>query len=154
MKKRILWAVPAVLAMILAAPPLQRAFWAAEAETTSVDVSIREKMFIAQTNDIYINADEYMGKTIKLEGLFSTVRYGDVIQYTVTRNGPGCCGNDGVVGFEVRFSEDDAGIPADGDWVEAIGSLERYEMWNQRYLRLALESLRVLDQRGAETVLQ
>jgi uncharacterized membrane protein YcgQ (UPF0703/DUF1980 family) len=33
-------------------------------------VEIQEKMFIAQTNDIYLNPEDYIGKTIKLEGLF------------------------------------------------------------------------------------
>ncbi|MDR1509190.1 MAG: metal ABC transporter permease [Synergistaceae bacterium] len=34
---------------------------------------IREKMFIEQTNDVYLNPDEYMGKTIRLEGIFGIV---------------------------------------------------------------------------------
>ena len=115
-------------------------------------IEIREKLFIAQTNDIYYNADEYIGKTIKLEGIFVSENYLGGEEYrTVIRYGPGCCGDDGNVGFEVKWDKE---YPNPGDWVEVVGVLERYEEFENTYLRLALSSLNVLPTRGTEYVLQ
>jgi uncharacterized membrane protein YcgQ (UPF0703/DUF1980 family) len=113
-------------------------------------IEIKEKLFIAQTNDIYLNVDQYLGKTIKYEGIFTTFTYGDSAYDYVIRYGPGCCGTDGNAGFEVSWS---GNRPAENDWVEAVGILEIYEEEDgSAYLRLNLDSLTVLDKRGAEFV--
>jgi len=127
-----------------------------EMTTAPFDVEIREKMFIAQINDIYMNTDEYIGKEIMLEGMFMPSYYEptDSMYYMVARYGPGCCGYDGIAGFEVAFDHLGIGTPESNDWVEAVGTLERYEELGQTFLHLVLSSLRVLDTRGAETVLQ
>lgn len=116
-------------------------------------VVIREKMFIAQTNDIYFNAEDYLGKTIQYEGIFDVYEMPETGEtyYTVIRYGPGCCGIDANAGFEVKWNDD---YPNQNDWVEAVGVLEEYEEDGYRYLRLALTSLTVLPTRGAEYVSQ
>lgn len=125
-------------------------------ETAAYDMEIREKLFVAQTNDVYINPDEYIGKSIKLEGMFFSSYYepSDSLLCTVMRYGPGCCGTDGVVGVEVTFDQDTIQMPEDNDWVEIVGTLEWYEELGFEYLRLNLASMKVLETRGAETVLQ
>ncbi|MEA4846980.1 MAG: hypothetical protein VB106_07095 [Clostridiaceae bacterium] len=124
----------------------------APAESPDV-IEIKEKMFIAQTNDIYINPEDYLGKTIKYEGIFDSYYYEETntICYYVIRYGPGCCGYDANAGFEVAWSGD---YPEKNDWVEAIGVLEEYEEEGNKYLRLKLSSLTVLDTRGEEYVYQ
>jgi zinc transport system permease protein len=121
-------------------------------------LEIKEKMFIAQTNDVYLNPEDYMGRTIKLEGLFKTqTGYDEQTSYCfVLRYGPGCCGFDGNAGFEVAWdaSPEAAPYPAEDDWVEAVGVLKTYEEDGYPYLYLALSSIEVLDQRGAEFVTQ
>ncbi|MDR2606795.1 MAG: metal ABC transporter permease [Treponema sp.] len=120
-------------------------------------VEIKEKMFIAQTNDIYLNAEDYLGKTIRLEGLFKMEQYeGQEAPYCfVLRYGPGCCGNDGNAGFEVAWDSASA-VPYPGidEWVEAMGKLKYYEEDGYPYLYIALSSLKVLEERGAEFVTQ
>jgi uncharacterized membrane protein YcgQ (UPF0703/DUF1980 family) len=131
-------------------------------------IEIREKMFIAQTNEIYLNSDDYIGKKIRLEGLFKTEQaYGDGEPYCfVLRYGPGCCGYDGSAGFEVAWSPrtkaaDDSSVtvlappyPGEDAWVEAVGTLSYYEEDDYPYLYLQLISLTVKEQRGAEFVAQ
>jgi uncharacterized membrane protein YcgQ (UPF0703/DUF1980 family) len=118
-------------------------------------IEIKEKMFIAQTNDIYVNANDYLGKTIRYEGVFNqedgSVAGQPVTYSMVIRYGPGCCGNDGNVGFEVDW---DKPYPEVNDWVEAEGVLEQYDEEGTMYLRLKLSSLNVLPERGEETVQQ
>ena len=121
-------------------------------------VEINEKMFIAQVNDVYLNADEYLGKTIKLEGIFKREQYFDAEDpyFFVIRYGPGCCGYDGNVGFEIKWDKHNMQpYPADESWVEATGELKFYEENGySKYLYLDLSSLAVLNRRGAEVVLQ
>ncbi len=120
-------------------------------------VEISERLFIAQTNDIYINTEDYLGKTIKYEGIFKTMQWsqGDEEKtiYYVIRYGPGCCGYDGEAGFEVVWDGDGGSDwPQVDDWCEVVGVLEIYELDGWEYLRLVLSSLTVLEERGAEFV--
>jgi zinc transport system permease protein len=118
-------------------------------------VEIREKMFIAQTNDVYLNPEDYMGKTIKLEGLFKTeAGYGNTSYCFVIRYGPGCCGYDGNAGFEVAWDQSRRTYPSEDAWVEAVGVLSSYEEDGFPYLYLALSDLTVKEKRGAEFVSQ
>jgi uncharacterized membrane protein YcgQ (UPF0703/DUF1980 family) len=114
-------------------------------------------MFIAQTNDIYLNAEDYLGKTIRLEGLFKTDSYDDLSKTYcfVMRYGPGCCGNDGSAGFEVAWPDGQKRpYPSEDDWVRAEGTLRYYDEDGYPYLYLALASLTVEQNRGAEFVTQ
>jgi len=119
-------------------------------------IEIKEKMFISQVNDVYLNPEDYLGKTIKLEGLFKMEQGYDKSYCFVLRYGPGCCGYDGNVGFEVSWNKDkEKPYPGEDSWVEATGELKTYEEdgYNE-FLYLDLVSLNVLDKRGQETVLQ
>jgi hypothetical protein len=119
-------------------------------------IEIKEKMFIAQTNDIYLNPEDYMGKLIKLEGLYKSVQYDTAaVPYCfVLRYGPGCCGNDGSAGFEVAWENKAVPPPQEDDWVEAVGMLKFYEEDGYPYLYLSLASLTIKETRGAEFVSQ
>jgi putative membrane protein len=119
-------------------------------------IEIKEKMFISQVNDVYLNPEDYLGKTIKLEGLFKMEQGYDKAYCFVLRYGPGCCGNDGNVGFEVAWdNEKKKSYPGEDAWVEATGELKTYEEDGYtEFLYLDLISLNVLNKRGQETVIQ
>jgi len=119
-------------------------------------VVITEKMFVAQTNDVYLNSDDYLGKTIQYEGLFQswTDQSTGITYYTVIRYGPGCCGNDANCGFEVIWKTPDAAYPGENDWVAVSGILEAYLEFGSTYLRLELVSLEKTPQSGSEYVTQ
>ena len=116
-------------------------------------VEIRERLFIAQVNDIRINADAYVGRVLRYEGLFQSFvwpgtgqTYYQVIRYAADD----CCGVDGIVGFEVYLGNV-APLP-DNSWVEVTGVLEWFEAGGEAFLRVAIVSLTELAERGAETV--
>jgi zinc transport system permease protein len=130
---------------------------AAKSGNSAPVIEIKEKMFIAQTNDIYLNAEDYIGRRIRLEGLFKTDGYddGSKTYCFVLRKGPGCCGNDGSAGFEVAWTNGkEKPWPREDDWVEARGELAFYEEDGYPYLYIALDSLTVKQERGAEFVSQ
>jgi uncharacterized membrane protein YcgQ (UPF0703/DUF1980 family) len=116
-------------------------------------VEIGDRMFISQVNDVYLNAKDYMGKTIKLEGIFKCeAPYNFVIRYGYG----GCCGADANVGFEVMWDKtSEKPYPAADSWVEATGVLKLHsEGSNSQYLYLDLASLNIMDKRGMEFVFQ
>jgi hypothetical protein len=121
-------------------------------------VEIKEKMFIAQVNDVYLNAEDYLGKTLKLEGIFKEEKYAGIETpyFFVIRYGPGCCGFDSNAGFEVAWDKEiqDRPYPGVDEWVAAEGKLSYYEEDGYPYLYIALSSLETRDKRGAEYVSQ
>lgn len=124
-------------------------------DTSNIDmnniIEIRERMFINQCNDIYLNPDDYRGKVIKLEGIydgFVDKETGEKLNF-VFRYGPGCCGYDGVAGFEFNYN---GTIPNPQDWIEVVGVVEILEIDNYETVRLNAISLNVLDKRGKEFV--
>jgi len=50
---------------------------AAEGTEPPVDREVREKMFLTQIMELNINAADYLGKTVALEGMFMTVETGE-----------------------------------------------------------------------------
>ena len=90
-----------------------------------VDIDITDNYFIAQTNDVYINYDEYEGKTVRMEGYFYV--YQDYTSgenyYAVIRNAPGCCGNDGLAGLDIKYDGD---YPPENTWIQVIGKISKY----------------------------
>ena len=124
-------------------------------------LEIRENMFITQITDIMKNYKDYLGKTIKFEGFIKPTEWKGDHHYYVIRKAPGCCGDDGEVGFEVNWDSSFQGscdgtdrekYPKKDDWVEASGELKIYEKLGMSYLYIALSELKVLEKRGAEFV--
>ena len=124
-------------------------------------VEIKETMFITQINDVNLNYKSYLGKPVKLEGLFKHLHWNEKDSYFVYRRTPGCCGDDGEIGFELSWDEnyqgsqtgpDDHIYPGRDDWVEVQGTLRNYEKSGFSFLYLALSEINVMDVRGAEFV--
>ena len=86
-------------------------------------IEITDNFFIEQTNDVYLNLDSYIGKNIKIEGLiYSYMDTKGNVYYAVVRNTPGCCGNDGLAGVDVRYDKE---YPPKDTWVEAVGTIQK-----------------------------
>ncbi len=128
----------------------------AEGGDVNIDLDVREKMFLTQLTELFINTPDYLGKTIALEGMFDiyTDEATGAVYRTVYRKSPGCCGNDGYTGLEVVWDDPAAVYPALNDWVRAVGVLEQYEEDGAPYLQLRLISLDVKAERGLEFVTQ
>ena len=99
----------------------------AEIDTNNM-VEITDNYFIEQTNDVYMNLNDYLGKTIKMQGLIYSYEDGNGdICYAVVRNTPGCCGNDGLAGLDIRY---DGEYPEEGTWVEIVGVIGKDTVFN------------------------
>lgn len=107
-------------------------------------LEIKERVFVSLINEIYINAEDYVGKKIRLQGVFEKFTDEETGEkfYSVTRRGPGCCGSDLNPGFEVVW---DKKYPQQNVWVDVTGVLEIYD---KGYVRLRLTELTVLPEDG------
>ena len=118
-------------------------------------VEIRDNMYITQIEEINLNYRDYLGRTIKIAGLFRHNFWENNHWFYVVRNVPDCCGEGGVLGFEVTWDPDFQGTNHDVDlslwperdtWVEAVGELGHYEFFGNK-LFLVLSELNVLEGR-------
>jgi len=117
-------------------------------------IEISERMFLTHVRDIYMNPLNYLGRTIRLEGIFRREEFRGTEMFFVVRRIPGCHIPEEDFGFEVKWPEDRrSSYPPNDAWVETIGELKYYVADNrQRFLYLELVSLRVLERRGQELV--
>ena len=88
-------------------------------------IEIKDEYFIGATNDVYYNLDKYVGRTIKMKGILYVYEAEGETCYAVVRNSPGCCGNDGLAGLDVKYNGE---YPAKDTWVEIVGVVEK-EKW-------------------------
>ena len=94
-----------------------------EISETKVDIEITDNYFIQATTDIYLNVNDYIGKTIKMEGFM--YYYEDTegkIRHAVIRNTPGCCGTDGLAGLDIEYNK---AYPLSDTWVQVVGVIKK-----------------------------
>lgn len=120
-------------------------FTACAAEENDI-IYIGERFFVNEMMEIFFNSDQYLGRTLQYEGIFSTFIWGDTTTYLVTRNMLGCCSPEEMIGFEVKLGdfrpfEDDA-------WVKVTGVLDL----DDGFLVIRVTDIAELDERGAELV--
>ena len=114
-------------------------------------IEIGERFFVTQMHQIILNLDRYLGRTIRYEGIFFTNNWdmtGEDYHFVI-RHTFGCCGDDGMIGFEVLLN----GIEPfpDDTWVEVTGVLELYDTpWP--VLLLNTTSIIEMPERGREFV--
>lgn len=123
-----------------------------QTQTDKKLLEIKEKMFIAQINDIFYNIDDYKDTVVIVEGMYAEFQSvdGKSTSPAVYRLGPGCCENDGWAGFLLRL--DDSEKPNENDWIRVKGTVDLVDSGMYKDLYLNVESIEVLQERGAETV--
>ena len=86
------------------------------------DIIIKDESFITQLDDIFINLDDYIGKTLKIQGIvkviddsnFSIIRLYDMAHDDHT--------HEVFVGIDANYS---GHIPPEDTWVEASGVIDK-----------------------------
>lgn len=101
----------------------------ASSQSNDADIVITDSYFIQATNDVYLNLDNYMGKTIKMEGfVYEYTDYSNNSHIAVVRNSPGCCGNDGLAGLDIECGD----CLSNETWVEIVGKIKSTTIDNKR----------------------
>lgn len=119
----------------------------AEEKNNKADIVMQDNYFITQINDIYINYEQYLGKTIEIEGF--PMSYQDL--KFVGRYGPGCCVNDGYAYLEYETNEQ-LELVDEKDWIKVKGTIEKGFDGSQIYIYIKATSIEKMDTRGNDTV--
>lgn len=115
-----------------------------------IEVDITEDKYVSYVNDIYVYTEDYLGKMIRIEGMYLGETFEGKDYSYIYRRGPGCCDTDGeMCGFEFTYNGE---MPKNGDWIEVVGTLRQYLEGNLAYLTLDAISVKVQEKRGAEDV--
>ena len=125
----------------------------AAADDSSDMLVIDEQFFVMRMLDIVFSPHEFLGQTIRYEGIFRAIDIPDVGElHQVYRYTEGCCGPDGIVGLQVWLENTDIEPFPNGTWVQVTGVLEEFEHQGRMFLRLDTISLIELSERGEEFV--
>lgn len=115
-----------------------------------IELDITEDKYVSCVNDIYVYTEDYLGKMIRIEGIYLGETFEGRDYHYIYRHGPGCCDTDGeMCGFEFTYNGD---MPKNGDWIEVVGTLRQYLEGNLAYLTLDAISVTIKDERGQEDV--
>ncbi|MDR2584429.1 MAG: hypothetical protein LBC75_13205 [Fibromonadaceae bacterium] len=78
----------------------------AQAKTKSFCL-LKDRLFVQQVSDIYLNPQTYSDKIVQIEGFFEKYLDDDNHEhYAVFRKTAGCCGDDGRAGFEFVYKKE------------------------------------------------
>ena len=114
--------------------------------TDQFDIAINEEQFAVAVNGILGDFNRYMGKTVRVEGIFEY--FGEEIVYRTILSRLGiCCDPDGNLSLLVEW-QDDNEYAEFGDWVEIAGTFDFIEKNGTQLKGIHLSSMRVLDTRG------
>ena len=118
-----------------------------DADSKDGIINISDGIFLALVNDIYVNKAEYVGKKVRISG--QNVRFedkdtGEVI-YAILREGPGCCYNDSVIGFEYIT---DGKYPEKDKWYEMIGEVIIDKYKTGKVVKLKLIEIKEIEPKG------
>ena len=121
----------------------------------SVDtLNIADSTFVNQITDIQNNPASYIGKTIKLEGIFEADEHEGHAHYYVYRNTAIYDTDHGhehinKIGLEFEYN---GSLPKDDDFIEVVGVLRNSTDHGNTSIVLEATSVIILSERGPETV--
>ena len=145
MKKRILAAILALMTVFVFTGCAGSDNGGYNGSDDSRIVVISERFFVLELMEVLLNHQQYMGRTIQLEGMFRTIDGNGVDRFAVMRYTQDCC-SEKPIGLEVIM---EGFSPfADDAWVEVTGTLAVYN----DFLVLKVTSITELARRGAEVV--
>jgi len=82
---------------------------------------LKDRLFVQQVNDIYLNPENYRSKLIQIEGFFNSyIDENKIKRYVVFRKTAGCCENDGSSGFEFVYKKGNINFKPD-EWIFVEG---------------------------------
>jgi uncharacterized membrane protein YcgQ (UPF0703/DUF1980 family) len=117
-------------------------FGCGESKDTSV-FAIGEEMFWTTINEMYINMEDYVGRTVQLSGVMQEYEY-DGKPYNAVIRMATCCGPDNVpIGFEFTWDGD---LPAPDTWIEVVGKLVKETDNGDDYLMIEATSVQETEE--------
>jgi hypothetical protein len=110
-----------------------------------VDLTVLNSMLVyAEVYHMLIGPEEYLGKTVKMNGLYySVVDNGQDYHFVIIGDALACCQQ----GMEFKWNGEHSypgDYPANNTNVEVIGVFDRYEMLGKTYYYLEVDDIVIL----------
>lgn len=119
---------------------------------SSVDIdltALNKNMVYATVNNMVLNPDEYLGKTIKAKGPYKPLFYdvtGNYYHYILIEDALACCQS----GLEFIWDEGNHvypdEYPAEGEMLEIVGHLDCYQEEDYTYYYIATDKLKLCEE--------
>jgi uncharacterized membrane protein YcgQ (UPF0703/DUF1980 family) len=107
--------------------------------------SLKDRFFVQQVNDIYLNPESYKDQIIKVEGFFNKyIDEGNIERYVVYRQTAGCCGDDGSAGFEFAYKKGKLHFEP-GQWILVEARLAERSAKSGGYSIIFLDAISVVE---------
>ena len=118
-------------------------------DAVDVDVDLTrlsETVLSAELMNILANSKDYIGKTIKVSGIYSFAFHepsGEIYHYVITKQGDACCqeGLEFIWAGDHVFPDD---YPAMGTPIVVYGEFTRYQGEGFRHFYLAIDDIHLL----------
>lgn len=93
-----------------------------QSDINNIDITIKDDTFITQMDEVFINIYDYIGKTMKVEGIVKNVlgkNFAVVRLYDMQHEDHS---HEVTVGIDAEY---DGEVPAEDSWVEIIGVIDK-----------------------------
>lgn len=142
----------AILIMFMYCPIMLHSASFAGSPDEKETVEINEKFFIQQCMNVYLNPEDFQDKLLKIEGLCEVWDDNGETHYLVYRNTPGCCGNDGTIGFMFLYKGEEK--LASKNWISVTASVNiGKNPFGQKSITLDATEVIIKEKHGAEFVM-
>ena len=129
--------------------------YAIKDETINPDIILKDNLFDTTINDLNINKDKYIGKTVQIDGMYLTSgTYTFVGRYSTSNLCPYC--PTGYSYMEYEWKGDEIPLVEEDSWIRIIGELKNGTDTSYGepfdYLYIDAQSIEVMNEKGQETV--
>jgi uncharacterized membrane protein YcgQ (UPF0703/DUF1980 family) len=113
---------------------------------TNTDLTqLSSTMLYAEMYNIMTAPEKYLGKTIKMSGVYNSICIGEedkCYHFLIVTDAGGCC----PTGLELIINGKDV-YPEDKTPIEVYGELKSYEFSDETYYRLAVDDIKILKKK-------
>lgn len=135
-----------------------------KSEDSQEIIKIMENVYVDYINDIYLDSNKYLGKTIEIEGIFTKLKDEDNKNHLyvyrlidkIENNHDNEDSNhedeksnkvESMCGLEFDYKDN---LPKENDWIKVVGTLEEQD----GNLIIKADSVKIVKDRGMEKVKQ
>lgn len=118
----------------------------------TADVILKDKFFDTTIRDMNINAEDYLGKKIQIDGLYFYNGYFSFVgRYSTSNLCPSCPAGYSFMEFHLKENIDRK-LTHEQDWIKVIGTFTKGNDDGEEYYYLDVDSIEIMNEKGNDTV--
>ena len=118
----------------------------------TADVILKDKFFDTTIRDMNINAADYLGKKIQIDGLYFYNGYFSFVgRYSTSSLCPSCPAGYSFMEYHLKENIDKK-LTHEQDWIKVIGTFTAGNDNGEEYYYLDVDSIEIMNEKGNDTV--